>query len=148
MLQGAQLLLQGADLAILGRRFRLRLVALLLEVLHLPRQTIASCALVRELMLKLMDLPRQYRPLRAIGGMSGHATGKQSRDRENPAPAHRAHRNSSSRCSAICTALSAAPLRMLSATTHKSSPCGCEMSSRMRPTNTGSLPAASPTGVG
>ena len=36
--------------------------------------------------------------------------------------------------SASCTALSAAPLRMLSATTHMFSPRGCERSSRIRPT--------------
>ncbi len=50
--------------------------------------------------------------------------------------------------SASCTALVAAPLRMLSATTHSDSPRGCEMSSRMRPTNTGSWPEAWVTGVG
>ena len=50
--------------------------------------------------------------------------------------------------SASCTALSAAPLRMLSATTHRLRPRGCEKSSRMRPTNTGSLPEAWVTGVG
>ena len=50
--------------------------------------------------------------------------------------------------SAICTALSAAPLRILSETTHRSSPRGCEMSSRMRPTKAGSRPEAWVTGVG
>ena len=51
------------------------------------------------------------------------------------------HRDDSSRAqasaatsSAICTAFSAAPLRMLSETTHRFSPRGCDRSSRIRPT--------------
>ena len=44
--------------------------------------------------------------------------------------------------SAIWTALSAAPLRMLSATHQMSRVFGAEVSSRMRPTNTASLPEA------
>ena len=50
--------------------------------------------------------------------------------------------------SAICTLLSAAPLRTLSETTHMSSPRGHEMSSRIRPTNTASTPADSVAAVG
>ncbi len=50
--------------------------------------------------------------------------------------------------SASCTALSAAPLRMLSETIHRFRPRGCDKSSRMRPTNTASLPEACVTGVG
>ena len=42
--------------------------------------------------------------------------------------------------SAICTALSAAPLRTLSATTHRLRPCATVGSRRMRPTYTGSVP--------
>ena len=59
-----------------------------------------------------------------------------------------AARCSRSRCSAICTLLVAAPLRKLSLTTHKSSPRGCEMSLRRRPTKTSSLPSASVAAVG
>ncbi len=44
--------------------------------------------------------------------------------------------------SAICTALVAAPLRRLSPTTHMLSACGCDRSSRSRPTNTSSRPSA------
>ena len=50
--------------------------------------------------------------------------------------------------SASCTALSAAPLRILSETIHRFRPHGCERSSRMRPTNTASWPEACVTGVG
>ncbi len=50
--------------------------------------------------------------------------------------------------SAICTAFRAAPLRMLSDTIHRFSPRGCDRSSRMRPTYTGSVPDAWVTGVG
>ena len=50
--------------------------------------------------------------------------------------------------SAIWTLLSAAPLRTLSETIHMSSPRGQEMSSRIRPTNTASVPADSVTAVG
>ena len=50
--------------------------------------------------------------------------------------------------SAICTAFKAAPLRMLSETIHILMADGCEASSRMRPTYTGSLPEACVTGVG
>ncbi len=50
--------------------------------------------------------------------------------------------------SASCTALSAAPLRILSETIHRFRPRGCERSSRMRPTNTASWPEACVTGVG
>ena len=45
------------------------------------------------------------------------------------------------RPSAICTALSAAPLRRLSATTHKLMAPGTARSSRTRPTKTSSVPA-------
>lgn len=45
--------------------------------------------------------------------------------------------------SAICTAFKAAPFRKLSATTHRLRPLGMESSSRIRPTNTASVPAAS-----
>ena len=49
--------------------------------------------------------------------------------------------------SAICTALSAAPLRRLSDTTQRLRPLATESSSRIRPTYVASLPAAS-IGVG
>src|SRR5262249_61649168 len=58
------------------------------------------------------------------------------------------YRCSFSKSSAICTLFKAAPLRTLSETIHRSKPRGCEMSSRMRPTHTGSLPAPSTTAVG
>src|SRR5581483_1824265 len=44
--------------------------------------------------------------------------------------------------SAICMALRAAPLRRLSPAIHRATPFGSERSSRMRPTNTSSRPAA------
>ena len=44
------------------------------------------------------------------------------------------YKNRFAKISAICTLLSAAPLRMLSATIQRSSPLGCDRSSRMRPT--------------
>ena len=50
--------------------------------------------------------------------------------------------------SAICTLLSAAPFLTLSDTIQRSRPLAWEISSRMRPTKTASLPTASPTGVG
>ena len=53
----------------------------------------------------------------------------------------------SSRSSASCTALSAAPLRRLSPVTHRSRVFACDGSSRSRPTSTGSMPAPS-SGVG
>src|SRR5437867_4167886 len=48
---------------------------------------------------------------------------------------------------AICTALVAAPLRKLSATTHSTRPCGTVGSLRMRPMKTSSLPSIS-SGIG
>src|SRR4030095_395177 len=45
--------------------------------------------------------------------------------------------------SAICTALVAAPLRILSETIHRLSPLGSDSSSRMRPTKTSSFPTQS-----
>ena len=54
----------------------------------------------------------------------------------------RCYRYFSASISAICTAFSAAPLRMLSATTHRLSPYFTDSSLRMRPTKVSSLPAA------
>ncbi len=63
---------------------------------------------------------------------TGHPIRRRSSSTLGRAPARRPPRWSATRISAICTALSAAPLRRLSATIHKLSPCCTVGSRRMR----------------
>ena len=84
------------------------------------------------------------------GGSAGPGHEKACGDRrrkagDNPGPLATSGSvpHTSMRISAICTALSAAPLRRLSPVTHRLSVFGWVGSSRNRPTSTGSIPAPS-----
>src|SRR5690606_22929229 len=82
------------------------------------------------------------------GGSMVCAWPRHGGDSSRPGTPSATHQPSAATSSASWTAFNAAPLRMLSETIQRLSPRGCEMSSRMRPTYTASLPEAWVTGVG
>src|SRR5690348_11156909 len=163
--RGLKLVLQRGDFGIaLLQLFLLRGVVLFhLRHLRLQRLVVRACR--RQLGIDILHLALQMGRMPGGSGRrrrrNGHrrdgCTGAHGAKHHSPQkrltphvshPAARNQMRSRISISAICTAFNAAPLRMLSDTIHRSSPFGCEMSSRMRPTYTGSLPDACPTGVG
>ena len=93
------------------------------------------------------DAPPPRYPVRRRAVAGTGASVVLTRASSHSGPPQRAMTQRAMRTSAICTPLSAAPLRRLSPVIQRLSEPGSDGSSRTRPTSTGSMPAAS-SGVG